>query len=176
MPATPIMDFTTERLTIRHWAPDLVDPDRRATLAAELHAILTPPVLDHLPPPLQLASTEQTIDRWIEDRHGESKVFRVCLREPDALIGLLILAETDDPAPTFHIGYLLAESAWGRGYGSELLAGLTFACAAGTHLIGGVAAGNPASARVLEKCGFDRSADLSTLDTDMFVWTARRNG
>jgi SAM-dependent methyltransferase len=83
-------------------------------------------------------------------------VVEAASREP---IGLLVLAETAEPGTGLdrRIGYLFAESAWGRGLATELVWGLI--AWAGTQpgirtLTGGVDPQNRASARVLEKCGF----------------------
>lgn len=132
------MEFETKRLSIRPWSTDEpTDP---------LRAILTPPVLAHLPPPLQHADPE----RWIADRLDESEVYAVMT--DGALIGLVMLAHFD----AVHVGYLLAEDAWGQGFASELLHGLVKALSAKAplDLRAGVAKDNPASARVLEKAGF----------------------
>ena len=55
------------------------------------------------------------------------------------------------------MGYVIAESAWGKGFATEVVAGLADWCRDnGTirSLIGGVADRNGASARVLRKNGF----------------------
>ena len=55
------------------------------------------------------------------------------------------------------IGYMFAQSAWGKWYASELVLGLvaTLRAAGFKYAFGGVADQNPASARVLEKAGFE---------------------
>jgi ribosomal-protein-alanine N-acetyltransferase len=70
-----------------------------------------------------------------------------------------------------HLGYLLAEEAWGKGYGTEIVSGLAKAYERQSPilLVAGVDIGNPASARVLEKAGFQRSEARSTPDVDMYV-------
>lgn len=55
------------------------------------------------------------------------------------------------------LGYLLAESVWGRGLASELVPGLVGWCLGEPDvrwLRAGAALDNPASTRVLEKTGF----------------------
>jgi ribosomal-protein-alanine N-acetyltransferase len=80
-------------------------------------------------------------------------------------IGLVILFEeaaVGAPGVDVRLGYVLAESAWGRGYGSELVEGFVRWCHDRVEvqkLIAGVAADNPASIRILEKSGFQRLAD-----------------
>lgn len=55
------------------------------------------------------------------------------------------------------LGYVIAESSWGKGIATELVAGLVEWAVASTGIVsisGGVAPGNLASARVLGKAGF----------------------
>ncbi len=146
--------FETGRLDVRNWDTAISEAGCRAALADELRAILTKPVLAHLPPALQDARAD--IDGWITARAAESDVFLV--RGADkTLIGLLILARMGAGEP-IHIGYLLAEAAWGHGYATELVQGLVHALAtqAQLDLYAGVDAANLASTRVLEKVGFSR--------------------
>ena len=74
-----------------------------------------------------------------------------------------------------HIGYLLAEPTWGKGYATELVTGLVEALRseAPMTLLGGVDTKNPASARVLEKAGFRLSAELSDDETSIFALELR---
>jgi RimJ/RimL family protein N-acetyltransferase len=63
----------------------------------------------------------------------------------------------DPGGVTVRLGYLIAEGEWGRGLGGELVAGLVVWCRtepAIRALIGGVAADNTASIRILERSGF----------------------
>ncbi len=162
--------FTTDRLTVRDWRPDVEDPSRRRSLETALGGVLTPPVLEPLPPPLQL--TQAGISEWVTARAEEGDVLLITANETDELIGLLLLAsDLESDRPAIHIGYLLAETAWGKGYATELVTGLVSAVQAKgpVHLVGGVGRDNPASARVLCKAGFHHDPDLSTADTDMFV-------
>lgn len=145
--------FETPRLQVARWTDLIGDAPRRAGLAGELRFLLTPKVTAHLPPSLQAGD----IDAWIDERDAESEVYVVRRRDDGALVGLLILARGDGSDPV-HVGYLLAEAAWGRGYATELVQGLVAALArtGPVDLRAGVEAGNPASARVLEKAGFRR--------------------
>ncbi len=64
----------------------------------------------------------------------------------------------DDSHPAeVRVGYVLAESAWGQGYASELLCGFVAQWDArrpAARLLAGVDRDNAASRRVLEKAGF----------------------
>jgi ribosomal-protein-alanine N-acetyltransferase len=70
---------------------------------------------------------------------------------------ILFESEREKSGRCVPIGYLLAESAWGQGYASELLEGFVDWCTTAdiSSVIGGVARENVASRRVLEKNGFD---------------------
>lgn len=70
---------------------------------------------------------------------------------------------------TFTLGNSLGQSAWGKGYASELLAGLVLHVPkTGFRLLGGVGRENPASAHVLRKTGFQIVPELSDTETEMF--------
>lgn len=129
------MEFESARLRVRRWST--------AYPADPLRAVLTPAVLAPLPPSLQ----ETDPETWIAERLAESDVFAVVAE--GRLIGVMLLAPLDVP----HLGYLLAEEAWGKGYATELVRGLARAMPGG-GLRAGVARDNPASIRVLEKAGF----------------------
>jgi len=168
--------FETSRLSVRPWRDDLDNDPRRENLYKELAAILTPDVLRHLPEPLQITDAPDAITRWVADRDAESDVYTVHAQGPDTLLGLLILVEFPEPDAggtrhTIHLGFLFAENQWGKGYASELIDGLVHWTQNRNHrvqLLGGVAKDNPASARVLQKAGFVRIAEMSDDETDMF--------
>ncbi|UWR55957.1 GNAT family N-acetyltransferase [Phaeobacter inhibens] len=166
------MKFETDRLCIESWDATLGSEQEKQAFAAELAAILTPPVLKSLPEPMQLADGEAAISDWIAARHAESHVLTI--RDGNAsLIGLLILAPSGDAEypPTVHIGYLFSEITWGKGFASELIGGLVAwyqDLGEGTQLLAGVAHGNIASAKALQKNGFEQVPDHSDPDTAMF--------
>ena len=87
---------------------------------------------------------------------------------------LLFLAEwAASSAVEIRVGYLLAEPYWGRGFASELIAGLVAWCRqqpSVEFLAGGVAADNPASARVLEKNGFRQSTAEDDVSNSEAIW------
>lgn len=168
----PLPDFTTARLRVRHWAATLASTVSRDRLLADLAPLLTPEVLAALPPSLHLDAGADAVSRWLEDRAAESDGYLVETVADGRLVGLMILARPDHAAAEaeIHLGYLFAASAWGRGHATELVRGAVGAARARAPLtlLGGVATDNPASARVLEKSGFTRRADLSAPDTDVF--------
>lgn len=167
-----LTSFETERLLIKDWTPFLgaAVPD---WLDVALAKMLTPEVLKHLPPPMQLSGEADQIADWVRQQSQDGMTFLIMDRASDTVLGLLIAASFEDGqgGVDIHIGYLFDEQAWGRGYATELLRGLVSSVPVGkgVRLIGGVGLDNPGSARVLQKAGFRRDAAMSANDTDMFV-------
>ena len=171
-----LKEFSSARLEVFRWEDLLESGEARKPLEDALTTILTPAVLAHLPPSLHLGAGKNAIDAWISARAAESHVFVVQLRGSSEIIGLLIMVElpAEKDVRTLHLGYLLGESAWGKGFATELVSGLVSSARFedNTQIIGGVDKNNGASARVLLKAGFKRSAALSTPETDQFVYIA----
>ncbi|WP_170426427.1 GNAT family N-acetyltransferase [Ruegeria arenilitoris] len=164
--------FETDRLTVEVWKQPLSPSVDRRQIYAEFSPLLSPAVLNHLPEALQLSDTKDAIENWLKERVEESELLTI--RDGDGtLIGLLILAHTSEQETltTVHVGYLFSEAAWGLGYATELIAGL-ITCFRNkrrpVELVGGVETGNTASAKVLKKNGFERNANHSDPDTEMF--------
>ncbi|PYG29511.1 GNAT family N-acetyltransferase [Pelagimonas varians] len=162
--------FSTDRLQVVPWAKTLADPDAFRGLQTALTAMLTKPVLQHLPEQLQLSDAPDAIETWIADRDQSAAIHLVSAS--NVLVGLMFLFRPVQTAATdpMHLGYLLGEEAWGKGYATELVSGLVAALSTGPlmTLQGGVAAGNPASAKVLLKAGFERSPQKSTDEIEIF--------
>lgn len=171
----PIRNFETPRLAVRHWAPLLEEAGERRNLELALKAILTPQVMAHLPEPLQLSPTTNGIPKWVTTRDEESDVYIISSKGDTATLGLMILAQMPENMTTsvIHLGYLLSEQAWGRGYATELVSGLvnSFENGPRSQLVAGVDRDNTASIKVLKKSGFKISEELSTPQTDVFTCT-----
>jgi len=171
MTQSGIGDFATERLGVRFWGSALADGRKRRALEAALTSWLRSPVLAELPVSMQLTDEPDAIVRWVNARAIESDVHLVEPGEGGEPFGLLILARPpgDPSVRTIHIGFLLAERVWGRGYATELLRGLVAAARllAPVRLRGGVSKDNPASAHALQKAGFRHFATEG--ETDIFV-------
>lgn len=137
--------FRTRRMEINP-----ADADRISD--ADLAQIVTPEVTAHLPPHLIADACTDPQD-WLNRLMAGGPVFAV---ETDTLLlGVLTLKQVSEQH--WMLGYVLAAPAWGKGYGTELVLGLSAHLQAGGwqgRLTGGVAQGNPASVRVLEKAGF----------------------
>lgn len=168
-----IEPFATEHLTIESWKSAVDDNVARHALTVELAAILTPPVLAQLPPSLQLGDNDTAISSWIDARDAESLVLAIRSKDDHRLIGLLILAPViaADARTDLHIGYLLAEAEWGRGFGTEVVSGLVTAMrhVKRVRLVGGVDPENLGSVRVLQKAGFHRDPVQSGPKGDLYV-------
>ncbi|MGH1576976.1 GNAT family N-acetyltransferase [Planktotalea sp.] len=171
-------DFSTDRLSVTHWAAQLGDDGDMSVLERGVAKLLTPKVLKFLPAELALSEGEDAVSEWITARDESASVYTVRLKADNRLIGLLILSErveqTDDednaPDVFLMLGYLFADSEWKQGYASELIAGalngfdeFDMPC-----VRAGVASGNDASARVLEKNGFELNEALSSDDLQMY--------
>ena len=158
-------EFETLRLQVRGWhSHQAVDSD----LIDVVRLMLTPPVTAPLPPSWQGHYDRDRAEEWIADRDEESTVLLAtdpCNQQP---IGLVIVFEersgVEPSMVNLRLGYLLAESAWGQGFATELVGGFVQWC--GSHstirsIMAGVTPGNDASARVLTKNGFTPTGDAS---------------
>lgn len=146
--------FETDRLSVAV----LGDPARPG-LIRQAGAILTPQATAFLPPALRVAPGGPDAAAWLRRAARDATVLTVH-EIGGGLAGFVLLH--DGGAGEIMFGYLLAERLWGRGLGTELLAGLVSALrAAGCTavLIGGVDPMNAASMRILRKTGFRRRFD-----------------
>jgi len=147
--------FTTMRLEIANVEPCLKSGLTKSELLSDIVSLLSPSVVESLPPYFHNIKTESDAEVWLMKMVSESHLFTVKRKGFDSVIGFIFLYESDNA--TAHLGYLLAESSWHQGYGSELLFGLLESCRDNQlveKLIGGVDAGNIASVKLLEKVGF----------------------
>ena len=150
--------FETDRLAVGPWheVADGLGIDLGRTVAG----LLTARTTEGLPAAWQGGHSEEGVWAWINDRDGDASMMLVIDGATQEPVGLLVLAEAATPGTPFdrRIGYLLAERAWGRGLATELVTGLTewARTQPGIRtLTGGVDPANRASARVLQKCGFE---------------------
>lgn len=174
-----IEGFDTERLRVRHWGAALQDRAQGAVLKQEILPLLTADVLEHLPDTLALPEGDDGINQWVADRAAAADVYTIRLRADAKLLGLLFLFAAPDTdldkggaAPTqhVHVGYLFGQASWGNGYATEMLNGLVAQRSKpdAPKLRAGVDVQNPASSRVLLKCGFHKVAALSSPDIEIF--------
>ena len=160
--------YFTDRLLVNEWHSLHKSEWKQPELDNVVIDILTPSVTRALPQDWQGAYSVERAKRWIEERDKESTALIILELATRVPIGFVILTGDKD----LRLGYLLKESAWGKGYASELVQGLVKWSK--RHFIrsitGGVEKGNIASARVLEKNGFMLHSDTNSGEELIFLW------
>jgi len=150
----------TERLHVSNWhrAAERAGVD----LAESVAELLTARTTESLPGPWRGDYSLERAQRWIAERDAESPTLLVTDQRTGAVVGLVLLfvgTSIEEGHDDLRIGYLLSDAVWGRGLGSELVAGLVRWAKASPGLstvTAGVEESNAASARVLVKNGFAR--------------------
>jgi len=140
----PVLE--TKRLCLR--APRLEDAKSVAALANDRRIAENTARIPH---PYKLADAEKFIDA--ANKAGGEAVFLITLRNR-TVIGACGIALQDE-AP--ELGYWLGVPYWGTGYATEAMHAVidyAFTDLAHEALQAGARVTNPASRRVLEKCGF----------------------
>ncbi|MEZ8826099.1 GNAT family N-acetyltransferase [Vibrio amylolyticus] len=147
------LSFESSRLKMFEISGDISLPER-AALFERIPEILTPPVVENLPPYFHGIDSREDAQVWLERMLSESRLFLVKSAEGTLIGFLFAFVENGRDA---HIGYLLAEEYWGKGLASELLKVFIEAVSkteSWAKLIGGVDQTNVASANLLKKLGF----------------------
>jgi len=147
------ISFETPRLKVSEIQQDIPISERSA-LIERITEILTPLVVENLPPYFHGIDSPELADAWLDRMLSESRLFQVGTTEI-TIIGFLFVSVEDNHDA--HIGYLLSEEFWGKGIASELLRGFISAAPITepwTKLVGGVVKSNIASANLLRKLGF----------------------
>ncbi len=153
--------FATPRLVVSEWHSLPAEAWAPQELANILTSVLTPRVTRSLPEAWQGAYTVERAQEWIRERDREGTTLLAVERSSRLPVGLIILFEIDHGlarGTEIRLGYVLAESAWGRGLASELVRGFVEWCrkADVASIVGGVDRDNDPSRRVLENNGFLR--------------------
>lgn len=156
--------FETERLAVDGWSRLLAGEAAETLRDSFVVSLLTEAVTRDLPLQWQGPYDMNRAASWFAERKRESTVLLVVRRLDIRPVGLLILSESESRKRSrdVRLGYMIAESAWGSGLASELVAGFVAWCRTNGSIrtiVGGVAAGNSASARVLIKNGFVRHSN-----------------
>ena len=144
---TSISVLETKRLTLR--APRIGDAKMVAALANDRRIAENTARIPH---PYKLADAQVFISS--ANKAAGEAVFLVTLREDSRVIGACGVALQDE---TPELGYWLGVEHWGKGYATEALHAVidyAFTDLEHTALQAGARVTNPASRRVLEKCGF----------------------
>ncbi|MDO6775893.1 MULTISPECIES: GNAT family N-acetyltransferase [unclassified Shewanella] len=130
-----------------------------SALLIQLMALLTPAVVNHLPANFQQLNSLPAAEYWLDEMLAQSRLCRVDATDTGLMMGLVFMYLADEE--TAHIGYLLGEHYWKKGYGSELLTGVIEFSRDQLQwrkLIAGVDKSNQASAKLLLKLGFTQQA------------------
>lgn len=147
LPADRAAVLETERLVLR--APRIEDAEAIAALANDRRVAENTLRIPH---PYRLADAESFIVSLA--RQDTEMVFLMTLAG-GTVIGMCGVAKLDEAAP--ELGYWLGAPFWGRGYATEAARAVidhAFEIFAPDRLSAGARISNPASRRVLEKCGF----------------------
>jgi len=121
--------------------------------------VLTPRVVENLPPYFHGVVSTVLAREWLKNITSEGRLFIVNLTGKSNAIGFVFLS--NQKSGDTHIGYLLGESYWGKGYATEILKGLIDFIKSEdqiTRLIAGVVPDNVASIKLLHKLGFIHSS------------------
>ncbi|HHF3133833.1 TPA: GNAT family N-acetyltransferase [Vibrio diabolicus] len=147
------ISFESQRLTVVEITEGF-DLSKHSYLLERIPQILTPVVVENLPPYFHEIGSSEQARIWLERMLLESRLLQVEAEEHELIGFLFAYVENDEYA---HIGYLLAEEYWGRGLASELLQGFIHEVEKSESwlkLVGGVDQSNVASAKLLKKLGF----------------------
>jgi RimJ/RimL family protein N-acetyltransferase len=176
--STPVLE--TERLVLR--APCLEDAETIARLANDRRIGEN---TTRIPYPYRRADAEAFIAQ-ANKTEGE---LTLLITFDGELIGACGLAEIEGPAPD--LGYWLGAPYWGNGYATEATRALidhAFTALGCEALQAGARVTNPASRRVLEKCGFqwtgvglyriralNSSAPIDRFRLDRGIWASLKS-
>jgi ribosomal-protein-alanine N-acetyltransferase len=148
--------FETSRASLFNW--NFIASKEAATKS--VLKIMTPNVTKALPDGWQNLNTINKAENWINERKADSNFYAISLKETSEIIGFLFLYNSEEEKNELRLGYLLSESVWGKGIGSELIQGLvkwSKDSAIIDSISGGVEKDNIGSIKVLEKNGFHQS-------------------
>lgn len=173
----PVLE--TERLILR--APRLGDAKHVAALANDKRIAENTRRLPH-------PYTRSDAEDFISSRDAGEIAFLIT-RHDETIVGACGIAAQDDAAP--EIGYWLGVKHWSQGYATEAVrAMIDYAFTELDHesLQAGARVTNPASRRILEKCGFQwtgvglcriralaSSAPIDRFRLDRGLWTSLRS-
>jgi RimJ/RimL family protein N-acetyltransferase len=176
--AVPTLE--TERLTLR--APRRDDAKAIASLANDLRIAEN---LLRIPHPYGLADAE----RFIAGANATEDETDFVITRGTTVLGACGVGSRDGEQP--EIGYWLGVAFWGRGYATEAARALidhAFADLGYDLLLAGARVSNPASRRVLQKCGFQwasvglyriraiaSSAPVDRFRLDRSLWASLRS-
>lgn len=156
--------FQTARLKVRNWIHLEKSTYEKKYLLEDVLSIMTPSVTKDLPDGWQNLTTIEKAQEWVNERKNDSFFYTIQQHNSEEIIGFLFLYTENETTESYdlRLGYLLSESSWGKGFGSELIKGLVVWCKKENNIgsiSGGVESNNFGSIRVLEKNGFIKTND-----------------
>jgi RimJ/RimL family protein N-acetyltransferase len=110
-----------------------------------------------IPHPYPPGEAERFVFRSRVDNANGKALVLVVKEKNDARPVIGLVSATLNDAGEIEIGFMTAPSAWGKGYATEAARALVeavFALTRAERILASARAENPASRRVLEKCGF----------------------
>lgn len=151
------MQLETERCLLRPFTTG--DRDRLTEIANDRR--ISKNLTDQFPYPY----TTQDADEWIELASGQQPARNFAIEVDGTLVGGIgVEPMSGEKHHVAAVGYWLTPAYWGQGLATETLSAMIgYVEATFPHirrLQASVYDWNPASGRVLEKCGFDREATL----------------
>ncbi|CDX34785.1 GCN5-related N-acetyltransferase [Mesorhizobium sp. ORS 3359] len=162
----------TERLLLRR--PQQADRDFLIDLFSRPELVAHRPDPTPDTPQQSAARLARDIDHW--EKHGFG---RWAVKADGGLVGFGGVTVSND-LEGLNLSYHLHPGCWGHGYASELVMEAlraAFLTLEAERVIALARPANPASRRVLEKCGFtyERDVMLHGAPTGLFIVTARSN-
>lgn len=147
--------FTTERLIIEDMEEGDFAPLHRIYTQEENMRYVSSGKFDWTMQELKekLARCNRECDKGIG-------LFAVKKKEGGRLLGEAGFFNSFNDLSVPELGYILDRSVWGKGYGSELCAGMIQYCFSVLHareVVARMYAGHTASVRICEKCGMQRT-------------------
>jgi len=131
---------------------------QEADMLAAIIELLTPKVVESLPVYFRNVNSIVKAQEWLNKMVSDSRLFKVKETDTNTITGFVFVFVGNNKDA--HIGYLLGESYWGKGYATELLKGLVGFIKHENkieRLIAGVATNNIVSSKLLHKLGFVKS-------------------
>lgn len=148
------MRIATPTSTLRDWSTD--DAARIVKYADN------PRIACHLRDAFPSPYTKEDADRFIALATGPGRHLYLAIDIGGEAVGGIGISPLEDvKRRTAEIGYWLAEPFWGRGIATDAVRALVpvaFDRMGMVRVEAGIHSDNPASLRVLEKCGFTREA------------------
>ncbi len=146
--------FATPRLVIEEVYSELNQACKSGLLTQAIE-LLSADVVKSLPPDFHGITSLELAEQWFLTLSAQSRIMVIKRAELGPAIGFIFLYESSDRSA--HVGYLLGQHYWGKGYAKEFLRGLIKWCeeqGSLSSLRGGVEMTNLASKKLLTALGF----------------------